>query len=95
MSEINALFSFPLRRIVYRDITTMENVGEKIYSDIEEIIEDMKKDIMICEIYGRVIYETDEEIIVVTHGDCKGVDLTITYIPKHTIIKNVKLIEGD
>lgn len=80
---------------MYRDITTMENAGEKIYSDIEEIIEDMMKNIMICEIYGRVIYETDKEIIVMTHGDCKGVDLTITYIPKHTIIKNVKLIEGD
>ncbi|RLF99056.1 hypothetical protein DRN58_05795 [Thermococci archaeon] len=92
---MNNIFSFPLRRIVYKDITTMENAGEKIYGDIEEIIEDMMKNIMICEIYGRVIYETDEEIIVVTHGDCKGVDLTITYIPKHTIMKNVKLIEGD
>ena len=98
MTKIEKLLEFPIKKIIYKDISTVDltkEIGDKKYETVEEIIKDVKKKVIRVEIYGRVISDDKEGLIVLTHGDDKGVDLTLTYIPACCIVENIELSESD
>lgn len=96
-TKIEKLLDFPIKKIKYRDISDVsltKNIGENKYETVEEVIEDVKKKVYHGEIYGRVISNDKEGIIVLTHGDAKGIDLTLTYIPACCVIE-IKNLESE
>jgi len=98
MTKIEKLLKYPIKKIIYKDISTVDltkEIGDKKYETVEEIIEDVVDKVIKVEIYGRVISDDGEGLIVLTHGDDKGVDLTLTYIPACCIVENIELSESD
>jgi len=97
MTKIEKLLDFPIMKIVYIDISTInltKNIGENKYETVEEIIKDVKKKVYRGEVYGRVISNDKEGMIILTHGDSRGTDLTLTFIPACCVI-NVKNLESE